>query len=236
MKNHHNVNHIILDVFLAVVCAIIVTVIEILIRQGIVEESSRITAYASMLAFVSIYAICVLKPPKKYYALAGLFLIILIGALVPRVLYPPPVPIGEISIPGYDEQGTKFTAKQDGEYIFTYSEGVYSPYPDADPNLPEWRTRVSVYKNHNIVWARRPYKFEDDPSIIYMEPSEADATFGNYNRAARTDSVEVAKIESDFRFNLRAGDYLIFIVSDDQGWYNTPGPNVGEMVFKVSFK
>ncbi len=32
------------------------------------------------------------------------------------------------------------------------------------------------------------------------------------------------------RFDLRVGDYLILVASDDQGWYNNPGPNVGEVV------
>lgn len=148
---------------------------------------------------------------------------------------PKPVSLGIIRIPSNAEEGVRFTANQDGQYIFTYAGGAYSPWPTAEPSEPKWRTRISVYKNRSIVWAQRPYNPEDDRSIIYKEPSDADDMIGNYDVATQAEAINAAQSAGSLRFDLRAGDYLIFVVSDDQGWYNNPGPNVGEVVFEVTF-
>jgi len=148
---------------------------------------------------------------------------------------PKPVSLGRIRIPGNTEEGVRFTAHQDGQYIFTYVSGAYSPWPDAQPAEPKWRTSVSVYKNRPIEWVQRPYNPEDDKSIIYKEPSNPDGFIGNYNVTTQAESVGIARTTHSLRFDLRAGDYLIFVVSDDQGWYNNPAPNIGEVVFEVSF-
>lgn len=148
---------------------------------------------------------------------------------------PKPVWLGRIRIPGNAEEGVRFTANQDGQYIFTYAGVAYSPWPTAEPTQPKWRTRISVYKNRSIVWAQRPYNPEDDRSIIYKEPSDTDDIIGNYDVATQAEAMNAAQSVGSLRFDLRAGDYLIFVVSDDQGWYNNPGSNVGEVAFEVTF-
>jgi hypothetical protein len=148
---------------------------------------------------------------------------------------PKPVSLGKIRIPGNVEEGVRFTANQDGQYIFTYVSGAYSPWPDAQPAEPKWRTSVSVYRNRPIEWVQRPYNLGDDKSIIYKEPRNSDGFIGNYDVTTQSEAISIARAARSLRFDLRAGDYLIFVVSDDQGWYNNPAPNIGEVVFEISF-
>ncbi len=119
---------------------------------------------------------------------------------------PKPVLIGRIRIPGNAEEGVRFTANQDGQYIFTYAGGAYSPWSAAEPSQPQWRTRISVHKNRPIVWAQRPYNPEDVRSIIYKEPSDADDVIGNYQVATQAEAINAAKSAGSLRFDLRAGD------------------------------
>ena len=147
---------------------------------------------------------------------------------------PEQVSLGTIRVPGSAEEGVKFVAEEDGEYVFTYVEGAYSPWPGADPEQPRWRTRINVYRNRSILWRQRPYNPEDDRSIVYREPSEPDAYIGNYEVTTWEGAVGAARSSGVLRFELRRGDFLIFVAVDDQGWYNDPAPNVGEVVFEVT--
>ena len=147
---------------------------------------------------------------------------------------PKRVSLGTIRVPGSAEEGIKFVADQDGRYVFMYTSGAYSPWPGAEPTQPRWRTRINVYKNRPILWGQRPYNPEDDRSIVYKEPRNPDAYIGNYDVATQDEAIRVAQSSGTLQFDLHAGDYLIFVASDDQGWYNNPGPNIGEVVFEVT--
>lgn len=154
----------------------------------------------------------------------------------------PPVPtptrallsLGRITLQGASEEGFKFVAPQDGQYIFKYSSGVYSPFPNADPGRPQWRTGVSVYLNRPIVWVQRQRNPEDSSSITYREPGQSDDYFSTYVKGVtRAEATALAQAAPSLQFGLRKGEYLIFVATDDQGWYVNPAPNVGEVIFDV---
>ncbi|MEM4203972.1 MAG: hypothetical protein QXS54_07885 [Candidatus Methanomethylicaceae archaeon] len=148
---------------------------------------------------------------------------------------PKPTLLGKLHIPGNLEEGVRFIANKNGRYIFTYIGGAYSPWSDAQPTQARWRTSIAVYRNRPIEWAQRPYNPEDDKSIIYKEPSNPDGFIGQYDVTTQSEAISVAKSASSLQFDLQAGEYLIFIALDDQGWYNNPAPNIGEVIFEISF-
>lgn len=151
------------------------------------------------------------------------------------VVPPKPTSLGMLHIPGSREEGVRFTASRKGRYIFTYAGGAYSPWPEAQPAQARWRTGISVYKNRPIEWIQRPHGPEDDKSFIYKEPSNPDGFIGNYDVTTQSKAISIAQAASNLQFDLRAGEYLIFVAMDDQGWYNNPAPNVGEVIFEVWF-
>ncbi len=225
--------------FFAVLSAILVVIVErVLIPNKILDDYSRFYVYAGLLLFVGIfYVFSEFAGIRRYYAFALLGLIVLLMIFVTTLQRP--VQVAEIWIPANDENGFKFTADQDGQYIFAYSQGAYSPLPEAGTMDPVWRTRVTAFKDRGVVWVQRPLRPGDDPSIIYMEPSQAaaDAYLGNYNVATRAGAFEAAKNRS-MRLRLQAGHYVTLVVSDDKGWYDGPdagGPNLGG-IYMIVFR
>jgi hypothetical protein len=223
--------------FFAVLSAILVVIVQkVLIPNKILDDYSRFYVYAGLLLFVGIYYVfSEFTGIRRYYALSLLGLVVLLVILVPT--FERPVQVAEIWIPANDENGFRFTADQDGQYIFVYSQGAYSPLPEAATMDPVWRTRVTAFKDRAVVWVQRPLRPGDNPSINYLEPSQADADayFGNYNVATRADSFKAAKHRS-MRLRLQAGHYVTLVVSDDKGWYDGPdagGPNLGGIYMTV---
>jgi hypothetical protein len=140
-----------------------------------------------------------------------------------------------ISIPGSYEQGVRYTVPLAGEYEINIVGGTYSSYPIGHPNSL-WRTRINIYVNRPIEWAQRQRTHEiDDPSLLYLEPSNPDSFIGAEEILSREAADLAGTTSPPASLNLQRGDFLIFVPIDDQGWYDNPQPNPGEVTLRIVF-
>ncbi len=140
----------------------------------------------------------------------------------------------ELGIPGYLEKGHSFQASLPGSYSISIVDGAYSSFPDGYTQA-KWRTRLNIYHNRPIEWGKRLRRESfDDSNLTYMEPVNPDATIGIEESPDHEAAIRAGLSAPPVRLRLRAGDVLILVPIDDEGWYLNPAPNAGAITVTIS--
>jgi hypothetical protein len=116
------------------------------------------------------------------------------------------------------QEGTRYNVTESGRYSFLIEGGAYSTGPGGSSG---WLTQVWIFKNRAVQW----YEVEANPPAV-----NADGRVGSTATHSTAEEAEAAGVGSSLSMELAAGDYLLFVVPDNRGWF---GDNPGGVSFTV---
>jgi hypothetical protein len=126
-------------------------------------------------------------------------------------------------------EGTTFTAASAGIYRFTITSGAMQIYsPESAPGQLVWwgwQTELLIYKNRPIVWSGGA----NAPS--HPKPADWDYTVGD--ATLRSSSVRAEQFGTGKYVDIPmfAGDYVILVANDSQGYF---GDNTGGVMLAIT--
>lgn len=131
-----------------------------------------------------------------------------------------------IIVSGLNQQGSTFTASNNGTYTFRIIGGPYSPWLDeSDEGYRGWLTLLSVYRNRDGIMGVTDSGFRG--------PVDADSYIGWGDYRSTTDqAMSDAQSNPTYSIYLSAGEFITFVPIDEEGYY---GDNRGDIILSVQY-
>ncbi len=136
-----------------------------------------------------------------------------------------PTLIETITVIANDNQGTPFTAPQDGNYTFDYNNGAYCVYPNpASAPEPSCLTAVWIFADGANFWQADGRSLNHNTRLAFIAGfSNCDSGRSGYCNTT-SEAEQIASGMPNVSVNLSAGDTLHFITVDHfEAYWDNPG-------------